>query len=276
MRASARIRSAVLPTVAILIFVFMFAPLVVVVGAAFNSASSVSFPPDGLSTRWFSTMFSDVEFRQSLLRSFAISGIVAVVAAVLGVAFALAATRRRGRVFGVTSTLANLPMVLPGVFIGVALFSTFVFAHVSMSQRTALLGQLVYVLPFVIAVADARLRDFDVTLEEASRGLGYSRAATSVLVTARIIAPAILGAAVLAFALSFDEVYITNFVVGQDSTLPIYVLSRFRTGIDPRLNAVAVILLVVPTLLLLLGATARRLGDPSARLSTKESGIAHR
>ena len=260
------LRAALLPAVALLIMLFMFAPIVVVVGAAFNTDSSVGFPPDGLSLRWFREMLSDPQFRSSLGTSAALSATVAVLAATVGTAFAFGATRARGRWFVITASIANLPMILPGVFIGVALFSAFVYAGVAMSARTALLGQLIYVLPFVIAVTDARLRGFDISLEEAARVLGYSRLSAFVFVTLRMAAPAILGASVLAFALSFDEVYITNFIVGQDSTLPVYVLAQFRTGIDPRLNAVAVVLLVLPLLVVSISAVARRFGEETPRV----------
>ena len=242
------------------ILVFMYVPLVVVIGAAFNANNSIAFPPDGISLRWFRAMFDDPLFRESLWTSLELSLQTSVLAAAMGTAFALAATRGRGLLFTATTGLANLPMVLPGVFIGVALFTTFIFVGVPMSSRTALVGQVVYVLPFVIAITDARLRNFDISLEEAARVGGYTRRATLLFVTLRMSAPAIAAGAVLAFALSFDEVYITNFIIAQDSTVPIYILAGFRRGIDPRLNAVAAVLLLVPLTALAAATLVRRLG----------------
>ena len=261
--AGAGARGRSLGVVAGTILVFMYVPLIVVIGAAFNSNNSIAFPPEGISLRWFEAMFDDPLFRESLWTSLEISLQTSVLAAAMGTAFALAATRGRGPLFAATSALANLPMVLPGVFIGVALFTTFIFAGVPMSSRTALAGQIVYVLPFVIAITDARLRNFDVSLEEAARVSGYTRRATLLFVTLRMSAPAIAASAALAFALSFDEVYITNFIIGQDSTVPIYILAGFRRGIDPRLNAVAAVLLLVPLTALAAGALIRRLGSRS-------------
>lgn len=239
------------------ILIFMFLPLVVVVGAAFNPGSSITFPPDGLSLRWFREMFSDPAFRRSLRTSFELSMQTSIITAVIGTAFALAATRTRGRLFAASSALANLPMVLPGVLIGVALFTTFIYAEVPLGSRTALAGQVVYVLPYVIAIATARLRDFDTGLEEAARVCGYSRNATVLFVTLRMTAPALLAGAVLAFAFSFDEVFITNFVIGRDSTVPVYILVGFRRGVDPRLNAVAAMLMLVPISLIAVAGIVR-------------------
>ena len=259
-----RVRTAAarhgLGVAAALILVFMFVPLVVVIGAAFNATNSIAFPPNGLSLRWFRAMFSDDRFRESLWTSFELALQTSVLAALMATAFALAATRRSGPLFAATTALANLPMVLPGVFVGVAMFTAFIYAGFPMSSRTALAGHTVYVLPFVIAITDARLRNFDSSLEEAARVCGYRRQSTLFFVTLRMTAPAILAGAVLAFALSFDEVYITNFIIAQDSTVPIYILAGFRRGIDPRLNAVAAVLLVVPLTALAVSAIVRRIG----------------
>lgn len=246
---------------------FMFVPLVVVIGAAFNADNSIAFPPEGMSLRWFRAMFEDPLFRESLQTSLNLSLQTSVLAAAMGTAFALAATRRRGPLFTATTAVANLPMVLPGVLIGVALFTTFIFVGIPMSSRTALAGQIVYVLPFVIAITDARLRNFDTSLEEASRVGGYTRVATLLFVTLRMSAPAIAAGAVLAYALSFDEVYITNFIIAQDSTVPIYILAGFRRGIDPRLNAVAAVLLLVPLSALAVAAVLRRAGAAAGSAS---------
>jgi ABC-type spermidine/putrescine transport system permease subunit II len=260
-----RVKEALLPSFAVLVMFFLFAPMVVMLGGAFNDNTTLAFPPNDPTLHWFDTMISDPQFRRSLVTSAELSATIAVVSVLAGTAFALAATRRRGIWFAFTTLLANAPLALPGVFIGVALFSAFLYAAIAMSAYSALLGQFLYVLPFVIAVITARLANFDLQLEEAARGLGYSRPATFVFVTLRLAAPAILGAAVLAFVLSFDEVYITNFIIGPDSTLPVYILGEFRTGIDPRLNAVAVVLLAVPLAVLGIYAVARR-----SRFATQE------
>lgn len=248
-----------------LLLAYMFAPLIVVVGVAFNPAASLSFPPHGMSLRWFKAMIEDPEFRTAVATSLKIAGAVAVTSTLIGTAFAFAATRRSGRVFAATATLAMAPVVLPGIFIGIALYCTFLYTQFGMSARTAVVGQLVYVVPFVILVLDARLRDFDLRLEEAARVLGYSPASTLVLVTLRIIFPAIVVAFVLALATSLDEFFITYWVIGQDTTLPIYILSHLRIGIDPRMNAVATMLLIIPVLILLGYALRRIFRKPRRR-----------
>ena len=264
-RVVVAVRRRSLGAVAGLILIFMFLPLVVVIGAAFNPSPSITFPPEGVSLRWFREMFTDAAFRRSLRTSFELSIQTSILTAIAGTAFALAATRTRGRLFAAASGLANLPMVLPGVLIGVALFTTFIFTEIPLGSRAALAGQVVYVLPFVVAITTARLRDFDTGLEEAARVCGYSRKATIWFVTLRMAAPALAAGAVLAFALSFDEVFITNFVIGRDSTVPMFILAEFRRGVDPRLNAVAAMLLLVPLSLMALSGVVRRFAPTPAK-----------
>jgi len=221
-----------------------------VMGAAFNSGNSLSFPPKGVSLRWFHELFGDPEFRAAFVTSLRIAVIVAILALIIAAAFTLASTRRRGKLVSGATGIAMMPIALPGVFLGVALFSTFLLAGIRMSPTTAVAGQLVYIVPFAILVLSARLRDFDLRLEEAARTLGYSRVRTLLFVTLRIVLPSLAATFLLAWATSLDEFFITYWVIGQGATLPIYILSRFRTGIDPRMNAVATLLLIVPLTLI--------------------------
>lgn len=256
-RLPSRFGHLIMGGIVVFLFAYMFVPLIVVVGVAFNRGAALNFPPHGLSLHWFRELVADPQFRVAFSTSLKIASTVGLISIVVGTGFAFAATRRTGRLVGATTGIAMAPVLLPGIFIGVALFSTFLLLGIRMSAWTAVAGQLIYVVPFVILILDARLRDFDLRLEDAARTLGYTRLATLVLVTIRIILPPILAAFLLAFATSLDEFFITYWVIGQGTTLPIYILSRFRTGIDPRMNAVATLLLIVP-LAFVIGHMARR------------------
>jgi len=114
------------------------------------------------------------------------------------------------------------------------------------SMLTIIAGHVVITTPFVILIVVSRLRNYDMTVEQAARDLGATPRMVLRRITLPLIAPAIFGATVIAFAISFDEVLITNFTSGTTQTLPLFVLSRLHRTIDPSVNAVATILLVVP------------------------------
>jgi ABC-type spermidine/putrescine transport system permease subunit II len=116
----------------------------------------------------------------------------------------------------------------------------------SPSLLTIVAGHVIVVIPFVILVVGSRLRTYEVELEQAARDLGATPRQVIARITLPIIAPAIFGAFLVAFAFSFDEILITNFTSGTQSTVPIYILGRLRRLVDPGANAVAVILLLIP------------------------------
>jgi spermidine/putrescine transport system permease protein len=138
------------------------------------------------------------------------------------------------------------------LFIGVGLFTSMAYLHLRPGKEMIVLGQLVVTIPFVLAVMESRLQRFDADLEAAARDLGAGLLQTLRRITLPIILPTLVGAALLAFAFSFDEVLITNFTSGTTATLPLYIYSRLHRSIDPSINAVATLLLVTPWLALAL------------------------
>ncbi len=133
-------------------------------------------------------------------------------------------------------------------------------------------GHVIVTTPFVIPIVGARLRNYDLAVEQAARDLGARPAMVLRRITLPLIGPSILGAMMIAFAISFDEVLITNFTSGTRVTLPLFVLSRLRRTIDPSINAVATILLVVPWVAVALSfAIQRRRSSRSALRSQAEA-----
>jgi len=141
-------------------------------------------------------------------------------------------------------------VTLPGLLLGLSLLSFFIFLSIKLSLGTVVIGHLVYTLPYFVLVATARLERFDRMLEEAAQDLGCTPWQTFWKVDFPIIAPSIIGAAVIVFALSFDEFLITFFVIGTQSTLPMLVWSMMRMSIDPRVNAISVVLMVASMVLI--------------------------
>ena len=241
-----RRRVGPLQVIVYLLIAFLYLPLAVVVLFAFNGGSNLSWPVQGLSLRWFRLVFGDPAFSNAFQNSFKAAVIVAGCSAVIATSAALVFTRRRSRVNGIMQALALLPAMMPPLFIAIALFTTMDELNIQPGLLPIVVGHLVVVIPFVLVVVTVRLQRFDIELEQASRDLGAGVTETLRRITLPIVLPAVIGAALLAFAFSFDEVLITNFTSGTTTTLPIYIYSKLHRSIDPSINAVATLLMAIP------------------------------
>ena len=246
--------------------VFLWTPLLIVMLFSLHSTGSLTFPFEGFSTRWYDEVFSSDEIRSAARNSLIVASSTALVTLLLGTLAAYGLTRSSSRLRGPLSVLFFLPITLPGLFIGVALLVAFSRVQFSLSLLTVTIAHLVYVFPFFFLVARAALERLDPALEETATDLGASRWTVFRRVTLPQVWPVLVGAACLAFALSFDEFVITFFVIGPDSTLPMYIWSSLRRTIDPSINAISSLLLAftmllfVVTFLLTLWSERRRRG----------------
>lgn len=260
-----RIRVPWLALTVWLLMLFLFAPLIVAALYAFSTKPILSWPFEGWSLQWFEKLFGDKLFRQALVTSTQVAVTSAIIATAIGTAAALVFTRVNSRLSGSTEALSRLPVMLPGLFIGIGFVALMILARFSPGWPVIVAGHVVVAIPWVIIVVGARLRTYDVELEAAARDLGAGPIQVVRRVMLPILAPAIVGASLLAFAWSFDETLITNFTAGQDITIPLYILARLRRTVDPTGNAVGVFLLLIPWLSFALAAIVlRRSGGMSA------------
>jgi ABC-type spermidine/putrescine transport system permease subunit II len=229
--------------------VFLWAPLLLVFLFSLHSTGSLTFPFQGFSTRWYDEVFSSEEIRLAAENSLIVASSTAILTLLLGTLAAYGLTRSSSRLRAPLSLLFFLPITLPGLFIGVALLVAFTRVEFSLSLLTVTIAHLVYVFPFFFLVARAALERLDPALEETAADLGASRWTVFRRVTLPQVWPILVGAACLAFALSFDEFVITFFVIGPDSTLPMYIWSSLRRTIDPSINAISSLLLAFTMLL---------------------------
>lgn len=265
-------RSRTLTVVAGFLIVFIYLPLLVVVLYALNGQANLSWPPHGVSLQWFRLVLSDPLFRAGLTTSVWAATATAIVAAAIGTAAAFAITRRSTRFTRWLESTSRLPVLLPPLFIGISLVAAMKTFAIDPSMFTIIAGHVIVSTPFVILIVASRLRTYDVAVEQAARDLGASPWMVLRRITLPLIAPSVLGGMVIAFAISFDEVLITNFTSGTRQTLPLFVLSRLRRTIDPSVNAVATILLVVPwiAVTLLFVAQRRRAARHSGEIRMSE------
>lgn len=242
-------RSPITGVVTAFALVFLFLPLAVVVLFSFHRTASLTLPFTGFSFRWYSTVFSSVEFRSAILNSLVIAVATAAVTLVLGTMAAVGLARSSSRHRGWLTMLFFLPITLPGLFLGIALLSLFDRMDFSLSLTTVGIAHMVYVFPYFLLIALTAVARLDPALEEVAADLGASPARTFWKITLPQIWPVLAGAAALAFMLSLDEFVITFFVIGTDSTLPLFLFSSLRRTVDPSINVISTLL--ISTLLLL-------------------------
>jgi ABC-type spermidine/putrescine transport system permease subunit II len=230
----------------LVLILFLYAPLAVAATYAFNSGTRLVWPPEGLSLRWFEHVFGDELFRKAFLTSMTAAFTTAIVSCSIGTVAGLVFTRRSTTLTRLVESLGRLPVMLPPLFIGIGFVAMMKVTRLTPSMVTIVAGHTIVVIPFVILIVVARLRTYEIEVEQAARDLGATPLQVIGRITLPIIAPAVFGAFLVAFAFSFDELLVTNFTSGTQSTVPIYVLGRLRRLVDPGANAVAVILLLIP------------------------------
>lgn len=236
---------------AALVLVFTFLPLAILVLFSFNANRFGTFPITGTTLRWYRDVFANTQIQQALLTTLKVSAQVTVLAVVIGAAAAFPLSRSRLRLASWLRLGYILPLMIPGLIIGVSLLVLFTqVLGVRLSPTTAMIGQTVYTTPFVVLIVAAQLDSLDSALDRAASDLGASPLRTLRYITLPLISSAVLSGALFAFTLSMDEFIITMFLVGNDNTLPIYIYSQVRFGITPEVNALATLLLLVAVLLL--------------------------
>jgi spermidine/putrescine transport system permease protein len=245
----ARQRSPGTAAVTIAALIFLFLPLAVVVLFSFHKTGGLSFPFTGFSLRWYRETLGSFEFRQALENSAIVAVCVSLVTLVLGTLAAYGISRSPSRLRVPVGLLFFLPITLPGLFVGIAMLIYFRRINMELSLVTVAIAHFVYALPYFLLVTKAALDRLDMALEEAAADLGASPLKVFRKVTLPQIWPILVGATSLAFALSFDEFIITFFVIGSDSTLPMFIWSSLRRTIDPSINVISTMLMLITLLL---------------------------
>ena len=228
---------------AILVYLFLYAPIVVVVVFAFNGGRQV-LNWEGFSTRWFGEALDDPTITEPFRNSLLIALGNAVVACVLGTTLALALPRLSPWFRVPIDSLAYMTLVTPEIVFGISALIFFVQAGVPLGLKTILVSHVVFNASVVALIVRARFVGMGQTLEEASYDLGAGPLATFRQVTLPRLAPAILAGGLLAFTFSFDDFITSFFVSGAGTTtLPLRIFSSLRFGVSPIVNATAVMIL---------------------------------
>jgi len=227
---------------------FIYVPLVVITIYAFNGGTSLAWPPDSLTTHWFGDAIQNAGARDALLTSLKVGAVATAIALFLGTLAAFAVSRYRFFGRETISFLVILPIALPGIVTGIALSDTFtqVFG-INLGFFTVVVAHATFCIVLVYNNVIARLRRVSGSFEEASADLGAHTWQTFRFVTLPNMQTALVAGALLAFALSFDEIIVTTFTLGTGSeTLPIWIFSNlFRPNQVPIVNVVAVLVVLI-------------------------------
>jgi spermidine/putrescine transport system permease protein len=249
--ARARVARWLLSGYALAIYVFLFAPIVLLVLFSFNANRYGTFPITGWTLDWYRQAFSDYQVHDAVSTTLKVGLQVTALSTVVGTAAAFPLVRSRLPFREGIRIVFILPIMIPGLLIGVSLLVLFTSTfHWKLSPETAVLGQSVYTTPFVILLVAARLQAFDRALERAAADLGANTFQRLRRVVLPLILPAVIAGALFAFTLSLDEFIITYFLIGGHNTLPIFIYTQVKFGITPEVNAVASLLLAGSLLLL--------------------------
>lgn len=238
---------------ALLVYAFLFAPIVVLIVFSFND-SRRSLVWRGFTLDWYPRLLANDALLDALWVTLQVAFITVIVATVLGSLLGLGLARLRSRAKGPAETLLLLPMVTPEIVLGLSLLLFFLQV---LDQRGSI-GQLsiahaTFSISYVAVVVRARASGLGTSLEEAARDLGASAFGAFRYVTLPLIAPAVAAGAMLAFALSFDDFVVSTFNAGVgSSTLPLFIYGRVKFGVTPEINAISTLIVAVTAVAILL------------------------
>jgi putative spermidine/putrescine transport system permease protein len=237
---------------AVLLLLFLLLPILVIVPLSFSSSSFLAYPIPGWSMQWYETLFSAPEWARAAKNSFIVAPAATLIATVLGTLAATGLAKAEFRGKGLLMAVLISPMVVPVIVVGVGMYLFFAPLGLSDSYTALILAHAALGAPFVLTTVLATLQGFNHNLVRASLSLGASPLTTFRRVTLPIIAPGVISGALFAFATSFDEVVVTLFLAGAEQvTLPRQMFTGIRENINPTIAALATILIVLSTSLLL-------------------------
>lgn len=234
------------------VLLFLYLPIVMLVLFSFNDSSVTSFPLAGFTWRWYQAVLANEQMLRALGNSLIVASAATAITLSLGTLAALALDRYDFPGKGLFQNAILLPLSLPGLVTGIAMLNFYKQLGIPQSLTAVVIGHATALLGVVVSQVMARLAKLDARQAEASADLGAGPFETFRRVTLPAIRPAILGAGLLSFTLSFDEIPVTYFLTGREITLPIYIYSTLRRGITPEINAIGALIVAASIGLIIL------------------------
>lgn len=226
-----------------LLIILMYIPIIITVFYSFNE-SKISSIWGGFSVKWYKILLQDGDILRALWNSIILALASSIIAIVIGTLGAVGMNRTSGTFNRTISFLSTLPIMIPEIILGMLFLGFFSFMGFSFGMETLIIAHAAFCIPYVFIMVKARLIGIDKAYEEASLDLGASKLQTFLRITVPLVSPAMLSGALLAFAMSFDDVVISIFTTGPTvNLLPIKIYTKLKTGVTPEINALATIML---------------------------------
>jgi len=239
------------------VYLFLYLPIAILIIYSFNKAR-ISAVWDGFTVDWYRKMLTDASMLNALKNSLIVGFASTVISTIIGTLAALSMSRYRFFGKRAFDSLLYMPLIIPDIVMGISLAIFYSFIHFALGLVSIIAAHVAFNIAYVAVVVRARLHGYDRTLDEAAMDLGASPVQTFMRVTLPLILPGVIGGALIAFTMSFDDYLITYFVAGVGSTtLPIKVYSMMKFGVTPEVNALSTMILLFTTILLL---ASQRLG----------------
>lgn len=252
---------------AVLVVIYTLLPIAVIIAFSFNDpAGKFNFTWQGFTLDYWKNAFDIPELNDAMLTSIELAALATLVATILGTMIALALVRYEFKGRRLANLLIVVPMTSPEVVIGAALLSMFVYFQISTGFVTLAIAHIMFSISFVVIVVRSRLIGFDRRLEEAAKDLGADPATTFRTVTLPLIAPGLIAAAMLAFALSLDDFVISNFNSGTTVTFPLYIFGAAQRGIPVQVNVFATMLFSLTVIAMVVTVLQQRRAEKMAAI----------
>jgi spermidine/putrescine transport system permease protein len=251
------------------VFAFLYLPIVVLILYSFNGQGVGGFPPHNLTLDWYRTLFGDGPIWDSVLNSLEVALAAMAISLTFGVPAALALDRADFPGKAAFRRLVLLPLILPGIITGLSLAMFFKMMSVRSSLLTIVIGHGTALISVATTEVFAGLQKLDRTQEEASLDLGANYWQTFWRVTVPNLKLPIIGAALLIFTLSMDEIAVSFFLIGRDNTLPLEIWGRLRRGITPEINAISTIIFLFSLGTIVFWYRLRMLSEGSAEVGAE-------
>ena len=236
----------------LIVYVFLFSPILTVIFMSFVSSKYSTFPLGGMTFKWYKMAAADQNILSALKTSFMISITATIFATCIGMLAAIGIVRGRFRGKEILKATFLSPMIIPEIITGIALLSFATILHLEGGILLIVVAHILIGLPFVLTIVSARLYGFDRSLEEAAMDLGANEVTTFRRITLPLILPGIIGGALLAFTVSFDNFMITYLLAGPGvTTIPIQIYSMVRFEITPKIHAVSTFIVLISMSLIL-------------------------
>jgi spermidine/putrescine transport system permease protein len=262
-------RSRWLSLHAVAVFAFLYLPIAVLILYSFNRQGVGGFPPHHLTFNWYRILFADDAIWDSVLNSLQVAFAAMAIALAFGIPAALALDRANFPGKALFRRLVLLPLILPGIITGLSLLMLFNLAGSRLSLLTIVLGHGTALISVATTEVFAGLQKLDRAQEEASLDLGATYWQTFWRITVPSMKLSIIGAALLIFTLSMDEIAVSFFLIGRENTLPLEIWARLRRGITPEINAISTIIFAFSLIAIVLWYRLRLRAEGGAEIGAE-------